>query len=50
MARKTYSKRYAQAVFEIALEAGDLERWQSELEKIVNQFQLKRSMIFLDLL
>ncbi len=35
MARKAYSKRYAQAVFEIALEAGELERWQSDLEKIV---------------
>jgi len=35
LARKAYSKRYAQAVFEIALEAGELERWQSDLEKIV---------------
>ena len=35
MARRTYSKRYAQAVFEIALETGELERWQSDLEKIV---------------
>ncbi len=35
MARRAYSRRYAQAVFEIALEAGELERWQSDLEKIV---------------
>ena len=35
MARRAYSKRYAQAVFEIALEAGELERWQSDLQKIV---------------
>lgn len=34
MARRAYSKRYAQAIFEIALEAGELERWHSELEKI----------------
>lgn len=35
MARRAYSKRYAQAVFEIALESGELERCQSELEEIV---------------
>ena len=35
MARRAYSKRYAQAVFEIALEAGELEHWQSDLQKIV---------------
>ena len=34
MARKVYSKRYAQAVFEIALETGELDRWQSDLSKI----------------
>ncbi|MEE9367146.1 MAG: ATP synthase F1 subunit delta [Dehalococcoidales bacterium] len=35
MARRAYSKRYAQAAFEIALEAGELKRWQSDLQKIV---------------
>ncbi len=35
MASKASSKRYAQAVFEIASEAGELERWQSDLEKMV---------------
>lgn len=35
MARRAYSKQYAQAVFEIALESGELERWQSDLQKIV---------------
>jgi len=34
VASRAYSKRYAQATFEIALEAGELERWQSDLEKI----------------
>lgn len=35
MASRASSKRYAQAVFEIASEAGELEHWQSDLEKIV---------------
>ncbi len=34
MARKVYAKRYAQAVFEIARETDELNRWQSDLEKI----------------
>jgi F-type H+-transporting ATPase subunit delta len=33
--RRVYARRYAQAVFEIALEAKELERWQSDLERIV---------------
>jgi F-type H+-transporting ATPase subunit delta len=36
MARKAYARRYAQAVFEIALEKKELERWQSDLQKIVS--------------
>lgn len=35
MARRAYSKRYAQAVFEIALESGELERCQADLEEVV---------------
>jgi len=35
MARKAYARRYAQAVFEIALEKKELERWQTDLQKIV---------------
>jgi F-type H+-transporting ATPase subunit delta len=41
---RAYSKRYAQAAFEIALEAGELEGWQSELEnmaRIVSDSDLK---------
>lgn len=36
MARKAFARRYAQAIFELALEKKELERWQSDLPKIVN--------------
>ncbi len=36
MARRSYARRYSQAVFEIALEAKELDRWQSELRKIAS--------------
>ncbi len=35
MANKTYARRYAQAVFEMALQAKELDRWQSDLDKAV---------------
>ena len=35
MAKKANARRYAQAVFEIALEKRELERWQTDLDKIV---------------
>ena len=34
MVRRAYAKRYAQAIFEIALEKKELERWQDELDRI----------------
>ncbi len=34
MPRRTYARRYSQAVFEIALETKELDRWQSDLKKI----------------
>jgi len=34
--RKLYAKRYAEAVFEIAQEKKELERWQSDLKKIAS--------------
>ncbi len=34
MARSIHARRYAQAVFNIALERKELDRWQSDLEKI----------------
>ncbi len=36
MARGVYTKRYAQAVFELALERKELDRWQSDLGKIAS--------------
>jgi F-type H+-transporting ATPase subunit delta len=36
MPRKLNARRYAQAVFEIALERRELERWQSDLWKTVD--------------
>ena len=36
MARKVYARRYSQAVFEIALERKELDRWQSDLGKIAS--------------
>ncbi len=36
MPKKMNARRYAQAVFEIALEKNELERWQSDLQKIVD--------------
>ncbi len=36
MARKAYARRYSQAVFEIAVERGELDRWQSDLSQIAS--------------
>ncbi len=36
MARGVYARRYSQAVFEIALERKELDRWQSDLRKIAS--------------
>ncbi|MHB8104819.1 MAG: ATP synthase F1 subunit delta [Dehalococcoidales bacterium] len=35
MAKKANARRYAQAVFEIALEKNELEQWQTDLQKVV---------------
>jgi F-type H+-transporting ATPase subunit delta len=35
MAKKANARRYAQAVFEIALEKNELGRWQADLQKVV---------------
>ena len=34
MAKRAYAKRYAQAVFEIAREKQELDRWQSDLSQL----------------
>ena len=36
MPRKAYARRYAQAIFEIALEQKELDRWQSDLQKVAD--------------
>ena len=36
MARRVYARRYSQALFEIALERKELDRWQSDLRKIAS--------------
>ena len=36
MARRVYPRRYSQAVFNIALETNELDRWQSDLRKIAS--------------
>jgi F-type H+-transporting ATPase subunit delta len=36
VARRAQAKRYAQAVFQIALEKGELDRWQSDLKRIAS--------------
>jgi len=36
VARRVYAKRYSQAVFGIALEKQELDRWQSDLGKIAS--------------
>ncbi|MBI2847600.1 MAG: ATP synthase F1 subunit delta [Chloroflexi bacterium] len=34
MAKRAYARRYAQAIFQIALENKELDRWQSDITKI----------------
>jgi len=48
VAGKASSKRYAQAVFEIALEAGEMERWQSDLEEMVQTVKDEDIRAFLE--
>jgi F-type H+-transporting ATPase subunit delta len=36
MARRGYARRYGQAVFDIALEKKEVDRWQSDLSKIAS--------------
>ncbi|MFC1934847.1 ATP synthase F1 subunit delta [Chloroflexota bacterium] len=37
MAEKSFARRYAQAVFEIALETKELDQWQANLEKVTGK-------------
>ncbi|MBI4187393.1 MAG: F0F1 ATP synthase subunit delta [Chloroflexi bacterium] len=36
MARRAYARRYAQAAFAIALEANELDKWQSDLMRLAS--------------
>ena len=48
MARRTSARRYSQAIFEIALEKGELDAWQSDLEKIATLGQDDEIVNFLE--
>jgi len=48
MARRVYARRYAQAVFEIALERKELDRWQSDLRKIASLSEDATFIAFLE--
>lgn len=47
MARRVYARRYARAVFEIALERKELDRWQTDLKEIA---QLGQDAAFIALM
>jgi len=48
MARRASGRRYAQAVFEIALETKELDCWQSDLRKIVSVVEDAEFMALLE--
>ena len=48
MGKGMSGRRHAQAVFRIALETGELERWQADLEKMGNVLQDKDLVSFLE--
>jgi len=48
MAKKVYTQRYAQAVFEIALETKELDRWQSDLQRIASLAEDDTILAFLE--
>ncbi|MFQ6122028.1 MAG: ATP synthase F1 subunit delta [Dehalococcoidales bacterium] len=48
MARRAYARRYSRAVFEIALETKELDRWQSDLKKMVGVVEDAAFMVLLE--
>ena len=48
MAKRVHAKRYSQAVFEIALETKELDRWQSDLRKIATLSEDARFIAWLE--
>ena len=48
MPKQLYGRRYAQALFELALEKNELERWQAELRKISGVLEDKEFLAALE--
>ena len=48
MARRVYARRYSQAVFTIALERNELDRWQYDLGKIAGLVQDEAVLAWLE--
>ena len=48
MTKKVHAQRYAQAVFEIALETKELDRWQSDLQRIASLAEDDTLVAFLE--
>ena len=48
MAVRVYARRYSQAVFEMALEAKELDSWQSDLRKIASLAEYATLVAFLE--
>jgi len=48
MAKRTYARRYSQAVFNIAREKNELDKWQSDLRKIATVGDDAQFLAFLE--
>jgi len=48
VARRVYTRRYSQAVFEIALETEELDRWQSDLRRMASLAEEPAIISFLE--
>lgn len=48
MARGVHARRYSQAIFEIALDRKQLDRWRSDLDQIVHLYDDAGLVIFLE--
>jgi F-type H+-transporting ATPase subunit delta len=48
MPKQAYGRRYAQAVFELALEKNELEKWQADLRKVADTVKDKEFLEVLE--
>ena len=48
MVKRAYSKRYAQAVFELGLENNDLDTWAADLRQVSRLSQESELMVLLE--